>query len=90
MEVKNSRANRKMASIRRYKDGRVAIVGDYCAGSPFVRQKWVRGEKRTATREEGKSGIWRSPMEIGDGNLPLHHEERPQCLAKEQYRCVDG
>ncbi|MDE0043230.1 MAG: hypothetical protein OXT74_14420 [Candidatus Poribacteria bacterium] len=45
-----------MASIRRYKDGRVAIVGDYCAGSPFVRQKWVRGEKRKATREEGKSG----------------------------------
>lgn len=55
-----------MASIRRYKDGRVAIVGDYCAGSPFVRHKWVRGEKRKAIREEGTSGILLSPMAIGD------------------------
>ena len=55
-----------MASIRRYKDGRVAIIGDYSNGSPFVRQKWVRGEKRKAIREEGKSGILLSPMEIGD------------------------
>ena len=43
-----------MGTIRRYKDGRVAIVGNYSNGSPFIRQKWVRGQKGKTAK--GKIG----------------------------------
>ena len=68
-----------MASIRRYKDGRVVIVGDYSNGSPFVRQKWVRGEKSNFSGGVG----------FGDGDVPLQSEERSSRPVQKRYRYVD-
>ena len=68
-----------MASIRRYRDGRIAIVGDYCNGSPFVRHKWVHGEK----------SHFSSGLDFGDGDVPLHSEERSPCLDQKQHKYVD-
>ena len=68
-----------MASIRRYKDGRVVIVGDYSNGSLFVRQKWVRGEKSN----------FLDGVDFGDGDVPLQGEERLSRPVQKRYRYVD-
>ena len=67
-----------MASIRRYKDGRVVIVGDYSNGSPFVRQKWVRGEKSNFSGGVG----------FGDGDIPLQGEGRSSRPVQKRYKYV--
>ena len=68
-----------MASIRRYKDGRIVIVGNYCNGSPFVRRKWVRGKK----------SHFSNGLDFGDGDVPLHSEEQSLRLAQKRYKYVD-
>ncbi|MDE0298595.1 MAG: hypothetical protein OXN17_08190 [Candidatus Poribacteria bacterium] len=68
-----------MASIRRYKDGRVAIIGNYSNGSPFVRRMWVRGENPNLSTE----------LDVVNGDVPFPKLERFRRFAKNRYKGVD-